>query len=304
MEAPDSPSKLERGEGTFSSAATTVKASRDDVKACGSDWASDLPDLAQGGMSGLATLMSTDYQYNFHPIFENAATEVLLHSAQDVSRQIERLRGIQKKQKAKLGPQNLKLRRRERMAVRKLRRKLTIHFDFFNKLSIVAQFKGPQASSVDGLKTWIAETFPECEAVLNDIDVDDLRIVCAPRGQIDQLILNVSRSRIGNAIMRPFVSKNQDAGNAKLQVYNPYLFLRISAAVSLCLLVIFFQTPVALLSYHVLSREAAVGLALGFCLVFSLFAQWLAADRTDVFYILVFAYGAIIGGNIINFEDN
>lgn len=102
---------------------------------------------------------------------------------------------------------------------------------------------------------------------------------------------------------RPFVGKKQDAGSARLQVYNPILFLRISAAVSLCLLVIFFQTPVALLSYHVLSREAAVGLALGFCLLFSLFAQWLAADRADVFYVLVLAYVAIIGGNIINFED-
>lgn len=66
----------------------------------------------------------------------------------------------------------------------------------------------------------------------------------------------------------------------------------------------FFQIPVALLSYHVLNREVAIGLALGFCLIFSLFAQWLAADRNDVFYVLVFAYGAIIGGNIINFEDN
>jgi len=78
-------------------------------------------------MSALALLMSSDSQYNFHPCFENAATEALLYSTRDVRKKIARLKEIQKKQSSALGSDSVKLLKREKRAFRKLRKKLCQH---------------------------------------------------------------------------------------------------------------------------------------------------------------------------------
>lgn len=74
----------------------------------------------------------------------------------------------------------------------------------------------------------------------------------------------------------------------------------------ICLLIstIFFQVPVAVLSYRVLNRGIAVGLALGFCFLFTLFAQWLIPHKPEFLFVLVFTYGAIISGSVFNFDNN
>jgi len=77
--------------------------------------------------------------------------------------------------------------------------------DLFTKLSAVAQHKEPQNNSVESLKKWSVENFPEWNGVLKETDVDDLRGIWAPKGQIDNLILNLSQNKIGNALV---VSRN------------------------------------------------------------------------------------------------
>lgn len=74
--------------------------------------------------------------------------------------------------------------------------------------------------------------------------------------------------------------------------------------ICLLLLTIFFQVPVAVLSYRILDRGIAIGLALGFCFLFTLFSQWLLPHRPEVLFVLVFAYGAIISGSVVNFDNN
>lgn len=73
--------------------------------------------------------------------------------------------------------------------------------DLFTKLSAVVQHKEPQRNSVESLKAWSAGNFPEWNNVLKGIDVDDLRSIWTPKGQIDKLVLNLSQKRIGNALL-------------------------------------------------------------------------------------------------------
>ncbi|KAK3326543.1 hypothetical protein B0H66DRAFT_600658 [Apodospora peruviana] len=268
------------------------------------DWERTLSNTGQVGIAGLSWLMSNDPQYNFYPCFEDVATEVLLHSTWNIKRNVGILRRIQGQRRQTLHSRSLGASKREKKVIRKLRKELSAYYAFRIKLSTVVQQSEPQLGSVQDLKYWTEKNCPAWHRLLNETDAGDLRSVWPRQGQIDNLILKVRRTKLGNALMRPFVSKRQQVGEVEMQIFKPEIMSRFSSAASLWLLGILFYVPVALLSYQVLDRGVSIGVALIFCFVFNLLAQWLAADRVEIFYILVLGYIAIIGGNIIDVNEN
>ncbi|KAK3684789.1 hypothetical protein B0T22DRAFT_537259 [Podospora appendiculata] len=298
MDATVSPSSLEKGE---SASQLVDNPSRIPTSSSESDANSDPASTAeQVGFPGLANLMASDTQYNIHHFFEIEAVEVLLNAQWNIHRTSAKIREIQRHRASKPQAANSRLTKWERKLSKKLRRELSAYYGFLVKFSTVVRLSEPHKEGLEGIKNWSDENFPAWHDRFSDIVTDDLRSLWPRKGEIERFITTLPNKKLGRVLCRPLLNNKHAAGDVQLHEFSLTALVRLSTAAVLFLLAVFFQIPVSLLSYRVLDRGVAIGVALGFCFLFSLFAQWLAPDRPEVLLLLVFAYDAIIGGNIIN----
>ncbi|KAK0616012.1 hypothetical protein B0T17DRAFT_364305 [Bombardia bombarda] len=133
MAGSDSPSALERGEGSpetlelgnLSSAPTITNSSSSNTTTTTTTSGPSFAGLS--GFPGLAALMAEDPQFNLHSCFEAVGIEVLLHSERIVRNNVKRLRHLQNRNSGRPQAGKLGITRGEIRLIRKLRRELTIH---------------------------------------------------------------------------------------------------------------------------------------------------------------------------------
>ncbi|KAK0616009.1 hypothetical protein B0T17DRAFT_619584 [Bombardia bombarda] len=218
-----SPSALERGD----SFATLVDGgSNEPSGTSGNDTTTD----SQGGFAGLASLMAHDPQYNMHPCFETATTELLLRSEWDIKKLIGRLQIVQTKVKVQRntkGKSSEKSRaaRQEKRLAKELKSELVTYYDLFIRLGKVVRYGEPNGKSIDGLKNWTSESFPDWHDLFGEtMEADEMRSVWPRQSQIENLVMGLPTKRFGQVLCYPFLKKKQIVGGVQVRIYNYLAF--------------------------------------------------------------------------------